>query len=733
MTRIAGAALAAALAAVLAAATVLPCEGAARGGEREGAPMSQADSPKERRANHLAGQTSPYLLQHQYNPVDWYPWGPEALAKAKAENKPIFLSIGYAACHWCHVMERESFENDAIAQLLNASFVSIKVDREERPDLDEIYMTAVQSMTGQGGWPLNVFLTPAGEPFYGGTYFPPEDRYGRPGFPALLGALRDAWSTRHDEIVQSAAEIVARLKAASAVTAPPGDGPPAGPKQTARAAADLQSRFDPSWGGFGHAPKFPPHAGLALLLREHARTGDVALLKTIETTLDRMAEGGMYDQIGGGFSRYATDERWLVPHFEKMLYDQALLVPVYVDAWLVTGKPLYRRVVLETLDFVRREMTAPGGGLYASLDADSDGHEGTFYVWTPDEVKAALGAEDGAFFAATYGIAPGGNFEGKSIPNLLDGSLAKRAQAAGLKEDALIAKLSPMKATLLAVRAKRTRPATDDKVLTAWNGLMITAFARAYDAFGREDDAKSARAAADFVLGHLAKGDRLLVSYRAGTAHLNAYLDDYAFLARGLVDLYEAAFDRRDLDRAAALARTMSSRFNDGHGGFHFTSDDHESILTRTRSTYDDAIPAGSAVGAETLLRLGFHYDDAAFRRAGLAALTALGPLADRVPSGFASLLNASAYADSKGVVELAIVGPRDATATRALLAAARARYLPARVVSWFDPNAGLSDLPLLKGKTLSGGRPTAYVCRDYACDAPVTTPEALTASLARR
>jgi uncharacterized protein YyaL (SSP411 family) len=686
--------------------------------------MSHSTPTSGRKPNHLAGQTSPYLLQHQFNPVDWYPWGPEAFAKAKAENKPIFLSIGYAACHWCHVMERESFENEAIAALLKTSFVAVKVDREERPDLDEIYMTAVQSMTGQGGWPLNVFLTPEGKPFYGGTYFPPEDRHGRPGFPTLLAAIHDAWTTRRDEIEVSASEITSRLTAATAVPPDPAGDEPVGEKQTARAAADLKSRFDAAWGGFGPAPKFPPHAGLALLLREYARSGDPAILAMVTTTLDRMAEGGMYDQIGGGFSRYSTDERWLVPHFEKMLYDQALLVPVYVDAWRVTGKPLYRRVVLETLDFVRRELTSPGGGLYASLDADSEGHEGIFYVFTPDELKAALGPEDGAFFGKTYGIQAPGNFEGKSIPNLLGGSLA---------DEAIVARLAPMKAELLAVRGKRVRPATDDKVLTAWNGLMISAFSRAYDAFGREDDLHSARRAADFVLAHLAKEDRLLVSFRDGKAHLNAYLDDYAFLARGLVDLYEAGFDRRDLDRAAALTRTMLGRFADGHGGFHFVSDDHEPILARTRSTYDDAIPAGSAVAAETLLRLALHFDDATFRKAGRATLSALRPLVERAPAGFASLLNASAYAESETVLEIAIVGPRDAAGTRSLLAAARAAYLPARVMAWFDPLAGPSDLPLLVGKALTGGKPAAYVCRNYACDKPVTDPGDLAKVLARR
>jgi uncharacterized protein YyaL (SSP411 family) len=697
-----------------------PARDVAHPTERSAEAAMTASGTPGRKPNHLAGQTSPYLLQHLYNPVSWYAWGPEPLERAVKEGKPIFLSIGYAACHWCHVMERESFENEEVAAFLNDRFIAIKVDREERPDLDEIYMNAVQMLTGSGGWPLNVFLTPRLEPFFGGTYFPPDDRHGRPGFLAVLRKVDEAWRSRRPDVEKSAAEIRDHLRSVGTVPAGAG-GDAVGRRETARAVADLSARFDPQWGGFGAAPKFPPHGGLALLLREHARTGEAGPLRLVETTLERMARGGMYDQIGGGFARYSTDERWLVPHFEKMLYDQALLVPVYVDAWRMTGKPLYRRVVLETLDFVRREMTGPDGGFFASLDADSEGHEGTFYVWTPEELKAILGPEDGAVFGATYGIALPGNFEGKSIPNLLGGPLA---------DEAMVARLAPMKAKLLTARGKRVRPATDDKVLTAWNGLMISAFARGYDAFGRDADLKSARAAAEFVRAHLSKDDRLLVSFRDGKAHLNAYLDDYAFLARGLVDLYEAEFDRRDLDRAATLARTLLGRFGDGRGGFHFTSDDHEEILARTRSTYDDAIPAGSAIAAEALLRLSLHLDDAAFRKAGLATLAALRPLADKAPVGCASLLNASAYADTASVLEIAIVGPRDAAGTMGLLAAARARYLPARVIGGFDPAAGPSDLPLLAGKTLSGGKPAAYVCRNYACDKPVTDPASLRKAL---
>ncbi|HEX4825164.1 MAG TPA: thioredoxin domain-containing protein [Candidatus Polarisedimenticolaceae bacterium] len=670
--------------------------------------------PPAKTANHLAGQTSPYLLQHQYNPVDWYPWGEEALAKAKRENKPIFLSIGYAACHWCHVMEHESFENAEIAALLNASFVAIKVDREERPDLDDVYMTAVQMMTGQGGWPLNVFLTPDGRPFFGGTYFPPDDRGGMRGFPAVLGLIKDAWTTRHDEVVASAGGIAKQL--ASALTPAPvaADAARAGTADQARAAADLASRFDAKWGGFGGAPKFPPHASLALLLREHALRHDAFPLKMVETTLDRMARGGMYDQIGGGFARYSTDGRWLVPHFEKMLYDQALLVPVYVDAWLVTRNPLYRRVVLETLDFVRREMTAPEGGFYASLDADSEGHEGKFYVWTPAEIVAVLGPTDGPFFCATYGITPAGNFEGKNIPNLLDKPL----------DETLEGRVAPMKAKLLEARSRRVRPATDDKVLTSWNALMITAYARAYQAFGRAEDLRSAERATEFLKTRLTKNGRLLVSWRAGEAHLNAYLDDYAFAARAAIDLYESSFDPAELTRARALAATILARFGDGHGGFHFTSDDHEALLARSPSAYDGAIPAGSGVAAEVFARLAEHLGGEEMSKARDGVLRALAASCKRAPSAFATLLVAATYADGP-VIEVAIVGAKDDPRTAALIAASRNAYFPARAVAWTAAPVE-QGLPLLEHKTLLAGAPAAYVCKNRVCAAPVGTPDAL-------
>jgi hypothetical protein len=606
-------------------------------------------------------------------------------------------------------MEHESFEDEGIARLLNDGFVSIKVDREERPDLDEIYMTGVQMMTGQGGWPLNVFLTPEGKPFYGGTYFPPDDRHGRPGFARILGAIRDAWESRRDEVEGSAKDLTGRIaEAATAGAAAPGET--IGVRDAAAAAADLAARFDPAWGGFGGAPKFPPHGAVALLLREHARTGEPVPRSMATLTLDRMAMGGMYDQIGGGFSRYSVDERWLVPHFEKMLYDQALLVPVYVDGWLLTGSPLYRSVVLETLDFVRRELGDPAGGFYSSLDADSGGHEGSFYVWTPAEVDAVLGRGDGAVFSAAYGISPAGNFEGKNILHLSEATLPARER------------LAAMRARLLAARGARVRPATDDKVLASWNGLMITAFARAHQALSRPEDLDAARRAADFVLGSMRRDGRLLAAWRAGEARLNAYLDDHAFVARGLLDLYESTFERAHLDAAVGLAREAIARFAGRDGSWYFTSNDHEPLIARTLSRWDGALPSGAGVLAETLFRLALHTGDASLSKAAEATTAALAPLVKRSPSAFTSAILASGYAGLEPL-EVRIAGGRDDPRAVELLAAVRAAYLPVRSIAWEEP-------------ARPGDPPSVLLCRGGACDAPVTSREVLgrvLASPARR
>jgi uncharacterized protein YyaL (SSP411 family) len=683
--------------------------------------MHDTQPPIGLKPNHLAGQTSPYLLQHLYNPVDWYPWGEEAFARARRENRPVFLSIGYAACHWCHVMERESFENPEIAEQLNGHFVPIKVDREERPDIDEIYMNAVQLLTGQGGWPLSVFLTPDLKPFMGGTYFPPVERHGRIGFATLLHRIQEVWGESRADVDRSAARLTAELERIAAAPAHATGSARVGWNELSRAAAELAQRFDPQRGGFGPAPKFPPDGALGLLLREHARSGESVPLTMAERTLDQMAIGGMFDHVGGGFARYSVDARWLVPHFEKMLYNQALLVPNYVDGWLLTHKPLYRRVVEQTLDFVRRELTDPRGGFYSSLDADSEGEEGRFYVWTPGEIDEVLGPEDGRFFSELYEVTPEGNFEGRSIPNLLAGSLADRAAAAGSTEDILVRRIDPLQRKLLDARGGRVRPGTDDKILTAWNGLMITAYCRAYQVFGRDVDLATACRAAEFVLANLFRQGRLLVSYREGRAQLNAYLDDYAFLARGLLDLYESGFDTCHLERAESLAATMLEHFRDPDGGgWFFTSDDHEALLTRNHSLHDGALPAGAGVATEVLLRLAVHRRRDDFRHAAERTLEAYRPLVTRMPSAWASLLLAAELAESPPCA-IAIVGAPEEPRTRELLAAIRGRFRVCPVVQLAASPSDDERLAVAAAKQPIDGLPTAYVCHDYACQVPTT------------
>ena len=687
--------------------------------------MAAGGSP---RANGLAGQTSPYLLQHLYNPVDWQPWGSRALQRATDEDKPIFLSIGYAACHWCHVMERESFENESIAAYLNEHFVSIKVDREERPDIDEIYMNAVQLLTGAGGWPLTAFLSADLQPFAGGTYFPPEDRNGRIGLPALLERVVTVWNEDRERLIHSGSELTRQLHKIAESDHGVADGTPVGNDLVERAVAELSARFDERNGGFGGAPKFPPDAALTLLLRESHRTGAARPGRIAEHTLDAMARGGMYDHVGGGFARYSVDELWLVPHFEKMLYNQALLVPVYTDAFQLTGRLDFRRVVEQTLDFVCRELTDPGGGFYSSLDADSEGEEGRFYVWNLDEIEPILG-DDAGFFCATYGITRDGNFEGHNIPNLLYASLADQAAKAGEDEPALERRLAPLRASLLAARGKRVRPGTDDKVLTAWNGLMITAFARAHQVFGRAGDLAAAQRAARFALEHLQENGRLRATWRNGHAALNGYLDDYAFLGRALLDLYETDFDRRWLDRSARLATTMLDRFGDAErGGFFFTSDDHEVLLTRNRSIHDGALPAGSGVAAGWLARLGDHLDEERFRSAALGTLIELRPAVERSASAFASLLLA-ADRELRPKLEIAIAGATDAPATAALVNRVRRRFLPHLTLAAGTGKA-VEGLPLFEGRDPLDGTPAAYVCRDRVCGPPRTDPADLDAVL---
>jgi uncharacterized protein YyaL (SSP411 family)/aryl-alcohol dehydrogenase-like predicted oxidoreductase len=681
-----------------------------------------------RHTNRLALSTSPYLLQHAHNPVDWYPWGEEALSRAREEGKPILLSIGYSACHWCHVMERESFEDEGIARLMNEHFVPIKVDREERPDLDDIYMAATLAMNqGQGGWPMTVFLTPEQEPFFAGTYFPPTDRYGRPGFRTVLERLAGLWATDQASVRAQGAELARFLKE-NARAAP---GPSVGEDALRAAAAQLRRDFDARWGGFGRAPKFPPSMALMLLLRAHRRFGDAGDLEIVRVTLDRMARGGMYDQVGGGFHRYSVDERWLVPHFEKMLYDNALLVRAYLEGWQATGDPSFRRIATEVLDYVRREMTSPEGGFYSATDADSEGEEGKFFVWSPAQVAEAVGVpEDARLFCAAYDVSEGGNFEGRSIPNL-PRPLAEVARELDVPLLELEAALVRARPKLLAARARRVAPGLDDKVLTAWNGLMISAFAEAHRVLGETAYLEAAVSAAEFLRARLRAPDgRLWRTYRNGTAHLAAYLEDYAFLAAGLLDLYESGGDDRWLEDAEALAERLRADFQADDGGFFATARDHESLIIRPREGHDGAIPAANAVAAQVLARLSHHLDRQDLRDGAVRALSAWGKAIARQPRAFAtSLMVVDFLLD--GPVELALVGERGARDLEALRAEVGRRFVPSRIVAVHDVRQGESRRPLLAGKTTVGGKAALYVCRDFACGRPVTDPAGVEAALA--
>jgi hypothetical protein len=651
--------LAAALlpAAAICLASIAPATAAAAGADEAGGPGAPGGRP-----NHLQGETSPYLLQHLYNPVDWYPWGDEALARARREDRPIFLSIGYSACHWCHVMEREAFSDLEIARLLGEHFVAIKVDREERPDLDDIYMTAVVAMTGSGGWPLSAFLTPDLKPFYGGTYFP-KDR-----FREVLLSVAGAWRERRQEILASASRLheAVRLRslgpAAGAVAAASPDPAAA----LARAAAALKARFDRENGGFGGAPKFPPHGALWLLLEAHRERGDDQALDMAARTLDAMARGGLYDQLGGGFHRYATDARWRLPHFEKMLYDNALLVPLYLEAWQRTGRAEFRQVAEETLAWARREMTGPGGGFLASLDADSEGEEGRYYLWTAAEVRAALGAREAGPAIDWYGISEPGDLAGGRNVLHRPRTLEQVARRQGIAEPALRERLQAARRRLLEARARRPRPPLDDKVLASWNGLMISALARAYAATGEPSHRDAAEAAARFVLANLGDRDgRLRVSWRRGKAGPPGYLDDYAFMARGLLDLHAATGEPAWLEAAARLVR-QAERFRDPlAGGYFFTAAEHRDLIVRGKSLEDSALPSGNAVLTECQLRLAGLRGDGALRDAAARTLALAGPALIESPSSYAYLILAARAPTGEGRPGL-VPPPRPATARAA-------------------------------------------------------------------
>jgi uncharacterized protein YyaL (SSP411 family) len=671
-------------------------------------------------ANRLAQETSPYLLQHRDNPVDWYPWGPEALDRARVEDKPILLSVGYSACHWCHVMERESFEDPETAGYMNEHFVNVKVDREERPDVDAIYMEAVQAISGHGGWPMTVFLDPDGVPFYGGTYFPPDEGRGMPSFRMVMEAVVHAFETRREEIRERAPEVRSRLGAIGEIE-PREDGP--GPADLEETVRRLLAAADPRNGGFGHAPKFPPASSLELLLAR----GEA---DHVARTLDAMLAGGIYDQLGGGFSRYSVDAVWLVPHFEKMLYDNALLARAYLHGWQELGHDRYRRICEETLDWMLREMRGPEGGFYSALDADSEGEEGRFYVWTPDQIRDALAAaEDPANpncinfttqqvvkLMQFYGITEQGNFEGANVLHLAGGAEAPEPEG-----------LAEARRALFEARAQRVRPGLDDKRLTSWNALAIAALADAGAVLGRDDYLGAARACAEFVLTQLRNGEgNLLRTYKDGRTRLNAYLEDHAFLLEALLTLYEASFEERWFVEARSLADTMIKRFGDRErGGFYSTSSDHEELIARRKEVGDHPIPAGNSAAAMGLLRLAALTGERRYEDEAEGVFRLFGKPALEHPEAFAHLLRALDFHLSP-TREVALVRPADgpADALDELIAVVREKPRPHLVLA--GGPEGTEQPALLTGRTTVDNRPAAYVCEDFTCDLPVTEPDEL-------
>ncbi|TKB73669.1 MAG: DUF255 domain-containing protein [Nitrospira sp.] len=681
-----------------------------------------------RKPNRLIHETSPYLLQHASNPVDWHPWGPEALQAAKTQNRPILLSIGYSACHWCHVMERESFENETIASLMNKHFVCIKVDREERPDLDEIYMQATVTLNnGQGGWPMTVFLTPDQEPFFAGTYFPPDDRWGRPGFPSLLKKIAEAWESDSASLTGQARQLTERLKQELTAVSPVS----VSVSVLDDAVNQFREHFDERHGGFGTAPKFPPSTGLSLLLCCYRRTGDSRVLQMITNTLDSMAAGGIYDHIGGGFARYSTDERWLVPHFEKMLYDNALLARTYLEGYQVTKRPSYRQVTIEVLDYILREMTDQAGGFYSATDADSEGVEGKFFVWTMSEVQAVLqNDEDTRRFCACYDITEQGNWEHHNIPNRL------RPIEAVLKElnvtlDELSETIHRVRPLLYRARQKRIPPGLDDKIITAWNGMMISAMAEAGRVLGVPRYVDGAMKAADFLLEiHRTSEGALLRTSRQGRAHLDGVLEDYAYLAEGLIDLYEASGQERYLAAALQFGERMVDSFQDkDQGGFFTTGKTHETLIFRAREGADGATPSGNAVAVSALARLSFHYDRQDLRVAAIGGIRAYGRQIARYPRAFAKTLIAVDLL-AEGPIELAFVGSPNDPGVEALQLAVRDVFLPHRVIATSNGAGAQSSHPLLAGKGLVEGKAALYICRNFSCQRPLTNPQEVTEAL---
>jgi uncharacterized protein YyaL (SSP411 family) len=683
--------------------------------------------------NSLVNETSPYLLQHAHNPVDWYPWGDEALEKAKAEDKPIFLSIGYSACHWCHVMEHESFEDEEVAAYLNEHFVNIKVDREERPDLDDIYMTAVQMMTGQGGWPMTVFLTPDRTPFFGGTYFPRNDNYGRMGFYSLIHRIQETWVSKRDQINESAEKIAEEIRKLNLV----GVGGEGAVTEALLAGAckELEYDFDARFGGWGGAPKFPSSPTIALLLRQYRSTGDVALLDMATTTLKRMAQGGMYDQLGGGFHRYAVDGQWLVPHFEKMLYDNGQLAQVYLEAYQLTKDPLFKRIAQEIFTYQLRDMTDAGGGFYSTEDADSEGEEGKFYIWTYQEIMEHLGEEEGKVFCQYYSVRENGNFsshedyhDGQNILHITRDP-SELAAELSITPEALEARMDPLRAKLLDVRGKRVRPGLDDKILTAWNGFMISAMAHGYQVLGDDRYREAAERAARFVLTEMRSDDGMLLrTHRNGESKFPGYLDDHANMVIALTDLYEATFDVEWLKEADTLAQTMITKFWDEEGkGFYSTTDVHKNLIARQKSWHDGSEPSGNSMAALGLLRLAKLLDNADYyANAEDTFKVSAGQMA-KSPRGYLKMLCAVDFM-LHAPKEIAIAGAPGSPEVDAFLVALHGTFTPNKVIALIDPASENADLtkrvPLLSGKGLMGGKPAVFVCENFVCQRPVTEVE---------
>ena len=681
--------------------------------------------------NRLAHESSPYLLQHAANPVDWYPWGDEAFAKARAEEKPILLSVGYSSCHWCHVMAHESFENDEIAALMNAGFVNIKVDREERPDVDSVYMTFTQAMTGSGGWPMTVFLTPDLEPFYAGTYFPPDDRYGRPGFPKLLHSVTHAWQENRGGVIESAQELTAKVREATRNQAVGGSGDIT-PEASTSAFRALENAFDPHWGGFGRAPKFPSASNLEYLLMYGARTGEEAPTAMALHTCRRMAEGGMYDHLGGGFARYSVDTKWLVPHFEKMLYDNALLARLYAHAYQVSGDEGFATVVRETLDYLGREMQDEAGGFHSAQDADSEGIEGKFFVWTPAEVESVLGAEDAAAFCAVYAVTDEGNFEDPHHPEFGRRTVLSRpepletvATRLGRTAEELGAALPAWRERLLAERSKRIPPGLDDKVLTSWNGLAISAFAEAGRVLGEPRYVAAAERTAAFIRSTMIRDGRLLHSYRRGEAKVDALLEDFAYLGLGLVDLYRANGDLGHLEWARELYEEAAARFRDEDGTFFESPEDGEALIMRQKPFFDSPTPSGNASMALLGFWLARYLGRHEWEDESRAIVGSVSGQFARAATGFGAMLQA---------MELHLAPPREIVVVGE--ASARApfereiarRYLPAVLLA---PAAAGEGLPVLEGRSAGTGA-TAYVCENMVCDLPATSVSAFVEQLQR-